>query len=1712
MKKLVSLLLALVMTLGLVPFGVMADGLDTRSVPAAVEEVSSAACGMADFALTQEGKTGNDYAESDGISFNWCVWFTTYCASKNGLCGTTSDYTSNVFPPVERITWQANNWGATGVPYQINWFTKNSKGDFYYFDSVSSAVSLNDHTIASSRESYVPEVGDLIYFDWELDGAYNHVALVYNYDASTGTVYYIGGNQGEDGTTWATRAVSKVALVKGSSTIVGYLKPYYSAATKTVSSYPPYANVEYGYSSTVACGTIRYISQKTSSDYFYSAYWPASSFGNYSSPGNECGTACISMALSYIGVNKTPNDILVAHNGSTYFSSWGDGVHSAPTVSTGMSNYVNGEGKYSPVVICLKGAGSYNSSTQTYNNHYIMLSGKISDTSYQYVNPASNSLGTTTISGSTATYGSGSYTISQIHQWYNESASLATPTPSPGSTDPTQYTIPTGYLNQGASGEGVKWLQACLCQTGYSTDVDGQFGSGTVSKLKQFQTAYGLTVDGGMGPEVRNKMLELLTCAAPSISSSQYSGGATVTISYSGGTFTSNATVYYSTNGSDPSSTYGGAFNVSSSCTVKAVASMSCRYSSSVSSAYVEVTASGDSTDPTQYEIPTGKLNYGDSGEGVKWLQACLCQCGYTTSVDGQFGLGTKSQLTQFQTDYGLTVDGGMGPEVRGKMLELLTCTAPSISSSQNSNGALVTMSSSGGTFTSGATIYYTTNGSDPTTSSSVYSGQFYVTSSCTAKAIACKSCRYSSSVSSASVTVNTYTVTFVDWNGTVLKTQTVYYSGSATPPSNPSRTGYTFTGWSGTYTNVTANQTVTATYTINTYTVTFKDWDGTVLKTQTVNYGSSATPPADPYRSGYTFTGWSGTYTNITSNQTVTATYAISVCTITFNANGGYCDVSSKTIGIGSAIGALPIPTRDGYDFAGWYPSTSAYSYPINADTTFTEDAVLYAFWSNRQFSGEKISFELNGGAVEGNVTSYPISGFNVPRAADFLVVYNCDGHLIDTNYWGKEVAVNSAGRVIEIRDYLDTHQLTVPVGGFILSGVGAGMDFVDTISYNDYVSYDKSTNTAYCSSTIDAYLKDAKYVLTDNTYCDLPEAVRPGYYFKGWYLNETDDKAVNYLTVYSGSSLVAKWDETPTPVSGTIYNGHKYDLFDYHMTWSEAKEFCEARGGHLVTITDAAEQNAVQELVQEGSYCVYYIGCTDEAEEGSWKWVTGEPFEYTNWDTDAPEPNNSDGCENYGQMLAIDYLVNKQVGEWNDTGEYKNWFHGYLNGGFVCEYETVTITYTGAYVGTEEVAYGGNAVLPVLDVEGAHYVFTVNGEPWDGTNITEDVTVEVGMDIDVYTVDFIDPVTGETLYTQQVEYGDPAAAPEAPAHYGYTFDGWDAEFACVTGDMTVSAIYTPVLFNVYFMDGWSDEVVSEQQVPYLSAAETPADPVREGWIFAGWDADYSCVEYDLVINATWERQYLTVTFTGTYTGTEVVEYGSDCPLPEYNSTSLCYTFKVDGVEWCPENVTEDVTVTVGAALIKNTYHTVTFVGMNGEVIAEVQVKHGEAATAPEAPAVPGYTFVGWDRENFDCVTYSMTRTAVYEESQIVYHTVTFVDWDGTVLSVQQVEDGADAVAPERPSRADYSFIGWDVDYTNVTEDLVVTALYEPNQHYDTVGDADGNGVLSFSDVAALYNMILSGGGLTAEQEYVCDVNGDGAVSFADVAALYNVVLGAGA
>ena len=61
------------------------------------------------------------------------------------------------------------------------------------------------------------------------------------------------------------------------------------------------------------------------------------------------------------------------------------------------------------------------------------------------------------------------------------------------------------------------------------------------------------------------------------------------------------------------------------------------------------------------------------------------------------------------------------------------------------------------------------------------------------------------------------------------------------------------------------------------THTVIFKDWDGTEIKRETVADGASATAPSDPIRAGYVFAGWDKSFTNVTADTIVTATYTVS-------------------------------------------------------------------------------------------------------------------------------------------------------------------------------------------------------------------------------------------------------------------------------------------------------------------------------------------------------------------------------------------------------------------------------------------------------------------------------------------------------------------------------------------------------------------------------------------------------------------------------------------------------------------------------------------------------------------------------------------------------------------------------------------------------------------------------------------------------------------
>ena len=170
--------------------------------------------------------------------------------------------------------------------------------------------------------------------------------------------------------------------------------------------------------------------------------------------------------------------------------------------------------------------------------------------------------------------------------------------------------------------------------------------------------------------------------------------------------------------------------------------------------------------------------------------------------------------------------------------------------------------------------------------------------------------------------TLNTYTVTFNDYNGAELKKQTVDWNTAATAPSNPSREGYTFTGWDKAFNAVTADLVVTAQYSINKYKVTFDSNGGSAVSTIEQNYNTAVTAPADPTREGYTFNGWSPAVPSVmpASNTNCVAQWTINKYKVTFDSNGGSAE-STIEQNYNTAVTAPADPTREGYTFAGWSP-----------------------------------------------------------------------------------------------------------------------------------------------------------------------------------------------------------------------------------------------------------------------------------------------------------------------------------------------------------------------------------------------------------------------------------------------------------------------------------------------------------------------------------------------------------------------------------------------------------------------------------------------------------------------------------------------------------------------------------------------------------------------------------------------------------------------
>ena len=212
---------------------------------------------------------------------------------------------------------------------------------------------------------------------------------------------------------------------------------------------------------------------------------------------------------------------------------------------------------------------------------------------------------------------------------------------------------------------------------------------------------------------------------------------------------------------------------------------------------------------------------------------------------------------------------------------------------------------------------------------------------------------------------VKTYTVTWVDEDGTTLIDQKDYeygampkFEGVEPTKAADAQYTYTFKGWDKDYTEVKGNQTYVAVYekTTNKYTVKWVDEDGTTLIDQK-DYEYGAIPKfegVEPTKAAdaqytYTFKGWDKDYTEVKGNQTYVAVYekTTNKYNVTYDLNGGEWTETTNEFPYeykATVEVIKTVPTREGYKFSGW--RSEEVTIENDAFTMPAKDVVLKAVW----------------------------------------------------------------------------------------------------------------------------------------------------------------------------------------------------------------------------------------------------------------------------------------------------------------------------------------------------------------------------------------------------------------------------------------------------------------------------------------------------------------------------------------------------------------------------------------------------------------------------------------------------------------------------------------------------------------------------------------------------------------------------------------------
>ena len=760
----------------------------------------------------------------------------------------------------------------------------------------------------------------------------------------------------------------------------------------------------------------------------------------------------------------------------------------------------------------------------------------------------------------------------------------------------------------------------------------------------------------------------------------------------------------------------------------------------------------------------------------------------------------------------------------------------------------------------------------------------------------------------------------------------------------------------------------------------------GEPLATQLVKYGGQVTKPDDPIKQGAIFAGWykaggSNPYNfsdPVTSSFTLEAHWTTEQKTISFDSWGG-SEVAAQTVAYGAKATEPTAPTRDGYNFTGWFfqgglSVHDKYWAPFDFDKPVTRNYALAAKWTPKSY---EVTFDSDGGST---VAEQPVHyGYTAKKPASPTK----DGYSFEGWFLG---------------DSTEPYDFSTPVKGNLeLTAHWKELQTSYTVTFDGNggspVPADESVNRGE-KATIPA---------TDPT--------REGYMFAGWYAGNVAYDFNNPVT--SDLTLTAKWVGIP-------------DETLFHVVFN-------SNGGSTVEGTTVAAGGTVTRPTTDPTREGYTFGgwytdaaCTQQYEFDTS--VSSNLVLYAKWTQKKFTVTfDSKGDSSVAdETVAYGSSVPRPADPTRDTYTFAGWYVDDKAYDFDTPVKgslTLVAQWTPKYSVTFD-ADGGDSTPATQTVERGNFATEPSTVPSKTNYIFDGWYKDVDLGDESLTAKEVQEIQSDAmlnLYYWVVQNTD--------GSYGLRIEH-DFDADAIEGNTTLYARWIPVTHTVSFNLNYTGGTVPDSQTithGETASAPTPS-PTRDNYNFTGWYTNEDCSEEssfdfttpitgDITLYAGWFPDYHVLTFVTEESDSQefqIVAYGQKAVRPETNPTRSGYTF---GGWYADEGCTtpfgfDTTTITADTSIYaKWTINpfTVTFDANGGTPQPDEQhVALGGKASIPTAnPTKDGRAFMGW--------YYQMTSEPVDDDladeirADSDLNSEYWVTADGLLLALYDFEDPVD-------------------------------------------------------------------------------------------------------